>query len=166
MKNKDLFYKAALKLADNPRQDARSNGLKMLRSLPKEDFPIVADKVKHVIQNNDPKYHSYHNPMSSVQSGALILAELDVKEGLEWSWDLFTEPGGKAGFKARFILGVMTAYGPSAKPYLEKIKSDPNLTRMLTQGRWKGMYDKMVKAVEGGKPEKLIPFEEAKKAAH
>ena len=102
--------------------------------------------------------------MSSVLSGALLLAELVVKEGLEWSWELFEAPGGKAGFKARFILGVMTAYGPSAKPYLDKIKAAPNLTRTLTAGRWKRMYDDMVKSVEGGKAEKLIPFEEAKQA--
>ena len=40
----------------------------------------------------------------------------------------------------------------------------PHLTRLLTSGRWKGMYDAMVKAVEGGEPEKLVPFEEARKA--
>lgn len=164
VKDKDLFYQAALKLADNPRQGARASGLKMLRSMPKSDFHIVADKVKHVAINKDPNYHSYHNPMASVQSAALILAELDVKEGLEWSWAMLEAPDGKFGFKARAILSIMTAYGPSAKPYLDKIRADPKLKRGLTSGRWKKMYDAMVKSVEGGKPEKLVPFEQAKKA--
>lgn len=69
---------------------------------------------------------------------------------------------GKAGFKARAILTILKAYGPSAKPYLEKIRADENLIRLLTSGRWKRMYDQMVKAVEGGEPEKLVPFEKAK----
>ena len=73
-------------------------------------------------------------------------------------------PDGKAGFKARAILSILTAYGPSAKPYLKKIRADEGLTRLLNGGRWKRMYDQMVKSVEGGEPETLVPFEEAKKA--
>ena len=73
-------------------------------------------------------------------------------------------PDGKGGFKARAILTILKAYGPAAKPYLEKIKADPNLTRMLTSGKWKRMYDAMVKSVEGGETKKIIPFEQAKKA--
>ncbi|MFK7852361.1 MAG: DUF6288 domain-containing protein [Akkermansiaceae bacterium] len=162
--DKKLFYQAALKLADHPRQGTRANGLKMLQSMPKEDFHIVADRVKHVAINQDPDYHSYHNPMASVQAAALILAELDVEEGLEWSWDMLEAKDGKAGFKARAILSILKAYGPSALPYLEKIEADPNLTRMLNGGRWKGMYNDMEKAVRSGDPEELIPFEEARKA--
>jgi hypothetical protein len=37
---------------------------------------------------------------------------------------------------------------------------DPN-TRLLASGRWKRMYDQMIRSVEGGEPEKLVPFEEA-----
>jgi hypothetical protein len=162
VQDKDLFYKAALKLADHPRQETRSNGMKMLHAMPPEDFHLVADKVKHVVQNQDPSYQSYHNPMASVQAAALVLAELEVEEGLEWSWAMLEAPDGKAGFKARAILTILKAYGPGAKPYLEKIKADPNLTRMLTAGRWKKMYDAMVKAVEGGEAEKLVPFEKAR----
>ena len=107
--DKKLFYQAALKLSDNPRQEARAHGMTMLRSLPAEDFPLIADKVKHVVQNQDPTYQSYHNPMASVQAAALVLAELDVQEGLEWSWAMLEAPDGKAGFKARAILTILTA---------------------------------------------------------
>ena len=164
VKDKKLFYRAALKLADNPRQEARANGMNMLRAMPKKEFHLVADKVKHVAINKDPNYQSYHNPMASMQSAALILAELDIEEGLEWSWAMLEAKDGKFGFKARAILTILNAYGPSAKPYLDKINADPNLKRGLTSGRWKRMYDNMVKSVEGGKAEKLIPFEQAKKA--
>ncbi|MDC0302817.1 DUF6288 domain-containing protein [bacterium] len=160
--DKKLFYQVALKLSDNPRQEARADGMKMLHAMPAEDFALIADKVKHVVQNQDPNYHSYHNPMAGVQAAALVLAKLDVEEGLAWSWAMLEAEDGKAGFKARAILTILKAYGPSAKPYLEKIRADANLTRLLTSGRWKRMYDQMVKAVEGGEPEKLVPFEQAK----
>jgi len=163
VQDKGLFYKAALKLADHPRQEARADGMKMLHAMPPEDFHLVADKVKHVVQNQDPSYQSYHNPMDGVQAAALVLADLGVEEGMEWSWAMLEAPDGKAGFKARAILTILNAYGPSAKPYLEKIRADPDLTRMLTSGRWKGMYDAMVKSVETGEPEKLVPFEQARK---
>lgn len=161
--DKDLFYKAALKLADHPRQEARADGLKMLHAMPSEDFHRVADKVKHVVRNQDPTYQSYHNPQDGVQAAALLLAELGVEEGLEWSWAMLEAEDGKGGFKVRAILTILKAYGPAAKPYLEKIKADEGLTRMLASGRWKGMYDQMVKSVEGGESEKLVPFEEARK---
>lgn len=161
--DKKLVYQVALKLADHPRQVVRAVGLKMLYSMPPEDFHLVADKVKYVIEDNDPNYHSYHNPTSSVAAAAMVLARLDVKEGLEWSWQMLESPDGKAGFKARAILDILTAYGPSAKPYLEKIRADEKLTQLLTSGKWKGKYNAMVKAVEGGKAEELISFEEAKK---
>lgn len=160
-----LIYQAALKLADHPRQSVRSAGLKVLQSMPTEDFHLVADKVKYVIEDNDPNYHSYHNPTSSVAAAAMVLAKFDVKEGLELSWEMLESPDGKAGFKARAILDILTAYGPSARPYLEKIRADEKLTRLLSAGRWKGKYDAMVKAVESGDPEELISFEEAKKRA-
>ena len=163
VQDKGLFYRAALKLADNPRQDARANGMKMLRSMPAGDFHLVADKVKHLVQNQDPDYHSYHNPMASVQAAALVLAEMGVEEGLGWSWEMLEAPDGKAGFKARAILAILKAYGPAAKPYLDKIEADPALSRMLNGGRWKGMYQAMVKAVREGEPEPLVPFEQAKK---
>ena len=164
VKDKDLFYKAALKLADHPRQEARADAMRLLKAMPKEDFHRVADKVKNVVQNQDTSYQSYHNPQDGVQGAALLLAELGVEEGLEWSWAMLEAPDGKGGFKARAILTILKAYGPAAKPYLEKIKADPNLTRMLTSGNWKRMYDAMVKSVEGGETKKIIPFEQAKKA--
>jgi hypothetical protein len=164
IKDKDIFYKAVTKLADNPRQEARTYAMKMLRAMPKEDFHRVADKVKNVVINQDTTYQSYHNPQDGVQDAALLLAELGVEEGLEWSWAMLEAPDGKGGFKARAILTILKAYGPAAKPYLEKIKADPKLSSFLADGRWKRQYDALIKSVEGGKTKKLVPFEQAKKA--
>lgn len=161
--DKDLFYKAVLKLADNPRQEARASAMKLISAMPAADFHRVADKVKHVVQNRDTSYQSYHNPQDGVQAAALLLAELGVEEGLEWSWAMLDAPDGKGGFKARAILTILKAYGPAAKPYLEKIQADPKLSQFLTSGKWKRQYDALVKSVESGKPKKLIPFEQAKK---
>ncbi|MGB1130123.1 MAG: DUF6288 domain-containing protein, partial [Haloferula sp.] len=162
--DKDLFYKAALKLADNPRQEARAYAMKMLRSMPEEDFHRVADAVKEVVQNLNPDYQSYHNPQDGVQDGALLLADLGVEEGMEWSWAMLDAPDGKGGFKARAILTILKGYGPAAKPYLEKIQNDPKHSSFLMSGRWKKMYDALVQAVEKGEDKKLVPFEQAKEA--
>ena len=50
----------------------------------------------------------------------------------------------------------------SAREALEDDPQNAGLTRMLTSGRWKKMYDAMVKSVESGEPAKLVPFEEAR----
>lgn len=163
--DKPLFYAAVDKLADHPRQGVRADAMQMLRHMPVADFPQVAEKVRHVTLNRDPNYHSYHNPMSSVQQGAVLLAELGVQEGMEWGWEILEVRDGKGGFKVRAILSILAAYGPHAKPYLDRIRNNPARLRMLSSGRWKRMFDNMVKAVETpAKPSvKLISFDEAKK---
>lgn len=102
--DKDLVYQAALKLADHPRQVTRAAGLQMLHSMPPGDFHLVADKVKRAIEDHDPNYHSHHNPTSSVAAAALVLAEFDVKEGLEWSWAMLESPDGKADFSFEILV--------------------------------------------------------------
>lgn len=161
--DKKLYYQAALKLADHPRQNTRAVGMDMLQGMPPADFHLVADKVAHVLKNNDPKYHSYHNPMSSSQAAALILSNMEVKDGLEWAWDMINSEGGKFGFKGRALLGIMKNYGPSAKTYLDKIEADPKLQKSLSEGKFKGLYDEMVKAVNTGEAKPLKTLEEAKK---
>ncbi len=162
--DKDLFYAAAQKLARNKRAEGRDCGMKLLRHMPAGDFHRVADDVKAVVINNDPTFHSYHNPQTAVQEGVLLLADLGVEEGIGWAYDTLDTPWGKAGFKARAILQMLAAYGGHAKPMVEKLKADPERVRMLSGGRWKGMWDAMLKAVEQPPDKPLISFEEAKRA--
>lgn len=163
-KDKKLFYDTARKLAQNKRAGGRDAAMKMLRGMPVEDFHLVAEEIKEVVLNQNPTFHSYHNPQTAVQEGVLVLADLGVEEGIGWAQDTLDTPWGKGGFKVRAVLRMLTAYGGHAKPTVDKLKADPERVKMLSGGRWKGMWDAMVKATEqpAGKP--LISFEEAKKA--
>ncbi|MDB4288718.1 hypothetical protein N9947_01995 [bacterium] len=105
--DKALFCKAALKLVDNKRQGARASGLSMLAGMPAEDFPAVADKVIHVINDQDGTYHAYHayhNPGSAVTAGIGILADLNIKEGLDFAMDIENNPSGKASHEEPYPL--------------------------------------------------------------
>lgn len=162
VEDKSLFYRAVLKLADHPLQSGRGNAMRLLIGMPTEDFPIVGRKVLHVAYNRDRSYTSYHNPMSAVQHAVLVLAQFDIAEGIDIAWATLETPDGKFGFKARAILSMLAAYGPHAKPSLDKINGDPDLKRGMTAGRWRGLYDNLVKAANDTTPRPpLISFDQA-----
>lgn len=164
VKDKPLFYKAVDKLAANPRQGARSYAMNLLQGMPAEDFPVVADMVKHVVLNRDPSYHSYHNPQLSLLPGGKLLARLGIKEGPEWALQVMRTNDGKGSFKARATVGVLKAYGANSKTVVEEIQADPQLLRTLSGGRWAKDWKATMRAISSGKPAKpLVPFEEAKK---
>ena len=161
--DKKLHYKAALKLANNKRQNVRADGLRMLADIPLEDFHSVADIVMHIINDKDPTYHSYHSPGGPVGAAITILANLNIKEGMQHTVDVLDTDSGKWGFKIRMLMSTLPKYGGNAKPFLEKLKADPRL-KTIEKGRFGGAWRKMVKAIEEDKnPRKLITFEEAKR---
>jgi hypothetical protein len=164
VKDKVLFYKVALMLADNKRQHVRADGLRMLAGMPIEDFCVVADKVMHVIEDKDPTYHSYHNPGGPVAAGITVLANLNIKEGMQHVLGVLDTESGKWGFKVRMVMGILPKYGGNAKPALEKLNADPRL-KDIEKGRFGGPWKAMVKAIEEDKsPRKLMTFEQAKRA--
>jgi len=162
VKDKNMHYKAALKLVDNKRQHVRADGLRMLAGIPLEDFHLVADKVMHVIKDKDPTYHSYHSPGGPIGAAVTVFANLNIKEGMQQTVDVLDMESGKWAFKLRMVLSTLPKYGANAKPFLEKLKADPRL-KTIEKGRFAGAWRAMVKAIEGDKsPRKLITFEEAK----
>ena len=162
--DRELFYKAALKLLDNKRQHVRAHGARMLAGMPLEDFHIVADKVMHVIRDHDRTYHSYHSPGGPVGAGITVLSNLNIEEGMQCVLDTLDLESGKWGFKVRMLMGVLPKYGANAKPVLEKLKADPRL-KTIEEGRFGGSWKAMVKAIEEDQaPRKLMTFEEAKQA--
>jgi len=165
VKDKKLYYSVALSLADHKRQVARSAGMRMLHGMPKEDFPFVADKVKHVVTDLDPTYHSYHNPQTAVQAGAQVLAEHNVREGLQWALATLDIPSGKNSFKIQAVLNMLTAYGHHAKPIVEKIQQNPDLVKTFNGGRWKKKWENILKVCETAPSDlpPLVSFEDAKK---
>lgn len=161
--DKKLHYKVALKLANNKRQHVRAFGLRMLTDMPLEDFYIVADTVMHVIKDKDPTYHSYHSPGGPIGAGVTILANLNIKEGIQQTVDVLDMESGKWAFKLRMVLSTLPKYGGNARSALQKLKADPRL-KTIEKGRFAGSWKAMVKAIEEDKnPRKLMTFEEAKR---
>jgi len=153
--DKDLFYKAAMKLLSHKRANGRTAGTKLISGVPLEDFHYVADKVRYIIDDRDLTYHSYHNLGPQVESIS-ILANLKIEGGIEDAFDYLERPEGKAGFKIRMLLAVLPKYGANAKYALDKIKA-------VNAGKFQASWDTMVKQIESAtESRKMISFEEAK----
>ncbi|HEX5789543.1 MAG TPA: DUF6288 domain-containing protein, partial [Luteolibacter sp.] len=165
IKDKNLYYAAARKLARNKRQNGRDCGMKMLRHMPLEDFHLVAEEVRQTVINSDPTFHSYHNPQSAVQEGVFVLADLNIRDGLDWAMQSKETPWGKGSFKIQALLHMLTAYGPNAKEQVDKFRADPEVVQELSGSKWKKAWDGLLKAADSKEPApKLISFEEAIKA--
>ena len=164
VKDKKVFYEVALRLAKNKRQHVRADGMRMLSGMPLEDFHIVADTVKHIIEDIDPTYHSYHSPGGPVGGAITILANLNIEDGIKHTLDVLETKSGKWGFKVRMVMAILPKYGANAKDALKKLQADKRLEK-IEQGRFGGPWRRMVQAIENDKnPRKLISWDEAVKA--
>lgn len=163
--DRKVYYKGALKLANHKRQQGRAIGLRMLAGMPLEDFYIVADTVVHVLDDNDPTYHSYHNPTMAIGAAVTILANLDIKEGIDYAMAIQDMEGGKGGFKRRAIMDALMKYGPNAKHLVPKLKAQKHWKKVPGGKKLGRKWSNFIKAVESDEPpRKLISLEEAKKA--
>jgi hypothetical protein len=161
VKDKRLFYAAASKLIEHKRQHARSEGIKMLAEIPMEDFPIMAEKIIAIIEDQDRTYHSYHTWQSTIGPAIEILSHLNIEEGIDYAAGVFDREGGKWGFKVRMVCAALPNYGGNAKAVLAVMKADKRLQN-IEDGRFRGMWQRMVKAIEEDpSPAKLITLEEA-----
>jgi len=154
VKDKQLYYKAVLKLLDHKRQSARTTGMTLIENIPLEDFHIVADKVLYIINDKDLNYHSYHN-QGPRGGGIAVLAKLNIREGIKFSFDTLESKTGKFGFKIRMLLNVFPKYGASSKKVLPKIKA-------IKAGKFQKQWDTMVRNIESlNEIREMISFEEA-----
>ncbi|PQJ27333.1 DUF6288 domain-containing protein [Rubritalea profundi] len=158
VKDKKLFYTAARKLIDHPRQSGRGSGLTMIEHMPIEDFHYVGDKIKYIVTDLDRNYHSYHG--QGPRTGAItVLANLKIEGGIKHAFAAFDQEGGKYGFKIRMLMAVLPKYGGSAKHAL------PRLEKMnITTGRFAKQWGAMIKTIETGDASKMVSFDEAMKA--
>jgi hypothetical protein len=121
--------------------------------VPLADFHIAADKVKHVIEDTDTTYCSYHN-FGPVGVAGEIFAALNIAEGPDYLLDALDSKSGKWSFKLNMVMSALPKYGGNAKaalPRLKAVKHGP---------KWDAMVQKIEQA-EPGK-EKPISFEEAR----
>ncbi|MDP6544336.1 MAG: DUF6288 domain-containing protein [Phycisphaerae bacterium] len=162
--DKKLFYAAVGKLLDHKRQSARGSGMAMILNMPLEDFHIVADKVMHIVEDKDLTYHSYHNPMTAMGKGLIVLANLNIDGGIDAAFKIMNAEAGKWGFKVRMMMNVLPKYGANAKPALAKLKADPRW-KNIEKGRFGGAWRAMVNAIESSTgTRKMISPDEAKNA--
>ena len=162
VKDKELHYQVALKLANHKRQETRADGLRMLADMPLEDFNKVADIVMHIIEDKDPTYHSYHSPGGPVGAAITILANLNIKEGIPLTIAVLDTESGKWGFKVRMVTATLPKYGANAKDALKIIQADPRF-KNIEKDRFNGIWAKMVKTIEDdNNPRKLITLQQAR----
>ncbi len=156
VKDKKLFYAVAHKLMDHKRTSGRIAGTALIAKVPLEDFHLVADKVQYIIDDKDLTYHSYHN-LGAKNNCISILANLNIKGGIEAAFATLDDPNGKAGFKIRLIMDVLPRYGANAKYVLPRIKGNE-------VGKFQKQWDEMVELIETAPPatRKMLTFEEAK----
>lgn len=164
VKDKKLFYEAVRRLAYNPRQEARGHGMRMIVHMPAEDFPLVADEVKLVAINNNPKSHSYHSPGQFLVPASQLMARLGIKDGTEWAYQTLKTGDGKETFEYDAVTEALKAYGANAREVVGLIQSDEKLARTLANGRWSRHWQATLEAIEKDqKPtQEMISFEAAK----
>ena len=157
VKNKELFYAVAHKLLDHKRASGRIAGTAMIANIPLADFHYVADKVQYIIDDKDLTYHSYHN-LGAKTNCIAILANLNIKGGIEAAFATLDDPNGKAGFKIRLIMDVLPKYGANAKYVLPKIKGSD-------VGKFQKQWNEMVEKIETAAPatKSMITLDEAKR---
>ena len=124
---------------------------------------MVADDVKLVVINNNPKSHSYHSVGQFMVPGLKLMARLGIKEGPEWAYKTLFTKDGKGAFKIKAVNQGLAAYGANAKEVVERIKSDECLLKQVSNGRMAGSWKAILEAIEKGErpTQKMISFEEA-----
>jgi hypothetical protein len=157
VKDKESFYAVSNKLMAHKRAHGRASGVKMISELPLEDFYLVADSVKVIMEDQDLTYTSYHNFDPKIEAVG-IYARLNIQGGIEGALAAFDAETGKGGFKIRMLMSVLPVYGANAKYILPKVKE-------INPGKFKGQWDKIIADIEKADPvaaKKLLTFEEAK----
>lgn len=156
--DRELLYKVANRFLDHKRQNVRAAGGALVIGIPKEDFHLIAEKLLYVLKNEDPTYHSYSNAVNV--PGITILAENNIKEGLDLLVHAIYHGGGKWAFRYRGLMKVLPLYGKNAEPYIEKFEAHKNINKK--GDRFTPAWQKVVKAIREDKnPGKLISIEEA-----
>jgi hypothetical protein len=153
-----LRYQVASQFLDHPRQNVRGTGIKLLEGINLEGFHIVGEKLMYVLNDEDPSYHTYSSVLNA--DGINILADLNIKEGLDLLEDGIFHGDGKWGFKYRALIKALPSYGAHAKPYLPKYEAHKDINK--PGDRFTPDWQKAVEIINNDKnPKKLMTAEEA-----
>lgn len=153
--DKDLYYAAVRALLRHPRDSGRAAGARLIAHIPRQDLPLVADPVIHLLADQDRSYHSYHNMVPH----ALLIAALGkhrVQEGLAAALATYQKKTGKYSFRARMFTHAVPEYGAAAKDLLPKLRElHPG------PGRYEEPWNEMLQTIEAATgPTDLVPLRE------
>ncbi len=122
----DVFYAAVLKLLDHPHMWARGAGMRLLENIPLDEFYRVADRVLHVIRDEDLSYTAYHAD-GPRQAGLALLNRLQIEEVLALAIRTIDAPTGQQGVRRRNRISLIRSFGREAElviPLLEEVLGD------------------------------------------
>ena len=157
--DKELLYKVANRFLHHKRQNVRQAGSSLAEGIPEEQFHIIAENLRDALRNDDPTYHSYSQAIKI--PGIAILAELNIKEGLDFLMDAFFKGGGGGGkwsFKYKALMKALPHYGANAEPYISKFEEHKNINK--EGSRFAPAWQAMVKKIKEDKTtKKLITFD-------
>ena len=160
--DKTLVYEVANQLLEHRRQNVRNIGMRMLKGIPLADFHLVAKNLKHVLDDTDRNYSTYSSTINS--DGISILADLNIKEGLDYLVDGIFHRGGKWGFKYSSLIRTLPLYGANAKPYIEKFEAHKDINK--PGDRFTPAWQAAVKKINEDKhPKKLMSIEDVLRAS-
>ena len=153
--DKEAFYKVVNRIFDNKFQHGAGAAMQLISQIPLEDLPYVADRFIRTMKVEDHTRFTY-SARNDVGAGAVIMARLQIGDGLDYLMAIFDDNLGKGGFKLKTGAQSFPAYGAYAQKYLEEIKKI---------GDGKGMGNAR-KAIENATDKKvMISWEEALKRA-
>jgi hypothetical protein len=168
VEDSELFHAAAARLMEHRRQIPRGVGARMVRFVPKENFYKVARQLNHILKNDDPAYHTYHNARFAMQPAVQIFGDHNILEGVDYFTDFILNGNTRWSHTIRMMTDSLPKYGIHAQPVLPKLREHKNIKNMYLQAeindgehRFVPLFEDMVKKIENatdGPP--LVPLEE------
>ena len=146
IQNKPLYYQCVNKLLQHPRQTGRGVAIGMLKGIHFADYHFIADPLEHVLQDQDPTYHTYHNPGIALGPGIDLYTKFNIEEGLNHLESLVRARTGKWSFKLKTFLSVIPKYGPRGAVVMERLIADHKYMKSSFEkpdGKIKGFLNKL-----------------------
>jgi hypothetical protein len=146
--DKARFYRGVSKLLDHKHASGRGAGMQLILNMPREDLPLMIDKMVYLIEDKDKTYTSYTG--AGRQEALEILYRLGIKESMDYTVNTIKEPTGRGGPRMRKRTALLKTFGAEAAYLIPRIKE------VLGD-----KADAIVKQIEAsGKAREMIPIEE------
>lgn len=118
--DKNRFYQGVAKLLEHKHASGRGAGMALIRNIPREDLPLMVDKMIHIIENQDLTYTSYTD--AGRQEALEILYRLGIRESMDYTVNTIHEPTGRAGPRQQARSQLLKTFGAEAKYLIPRIK--------------------------------------------